>query len=131
MKSLLFLSIFALACAMYVTGALWPKPVNSTWTNDKAIRLVEVNERLAQLSVLLAEPVNMHSGPDRGVAQAEVMRLLEEKESLQAAFDDAIKRRPKQSALLQGAGILIAVVGVAIWCAMTLRELRTTDPAEQ
>jgi hypothetical protein len=126
MKTVVFLTLFVLGFAMYFIGTLWTKifPVTETWTNEKAMRLTEVNERLAQLTLLMSKPLSMHSGPDRGAVQRETMDLVSEKDELRAEFEEAVERRQPKSGPLQASGIVVATLGVVVWFGMRLREMR-------
>jgi len=127
MKNVLFLSILFLGAAAYLAGALWPIlfPVTAIWTNEKAVRLPEINERLAQLGYLLSEPISMHSGPDRGVALREMQGLATERAQLIADFKNAMNSRQSPAGPLKASGIALAAVGVVVWCWQHFRPRRT------
>jgi hypothetical protein len=131
MKSVLLLAMISLGAGIYLTGVLWPKlfPVEARWTNEKAIRLPEVNERLAQLSDLISRPISMHSGPDRGVAQRELQSLARERAQLVAEFEDAVNSQQNSSGPLKASGIAVATIGVAAWCWMRFRPARAAHDA--
>lgn len=126
MKTAVFLSMLVLGLALYFFGELRPKlfSIESTWTDAKSERLSAVTDRLGQLAALQAKPISMHSGPDRGVTQAELVNLIKEREQLTAEFDDSLKRRQTPSNSLKAVGVFVAILGVVVWCGMRLREMR-------
>jgi hypothetical protein len=126
MKTVIFLILLVLGFAMFFIGAMWTKifPVTTAWTDEKATRLIEVNERLAQLRVLMSKPLSMHSGPDRGAIQRELIDLIRERDDLLAEFQEAMERRQPKSGPLQVTGIAIAGLGVVVWLSMRFHEMR-------
>jgi hypothetical protein len=117
---------------LFLLGALWPRifPATAIWTEAKADRTAVIAERLEKLNFTLSQPISLHSGEDRGVLQRELIDLIREREKLHAEFDRATKRPQTASASLKVAGIVVASIGVVIWCGMRLHEIRNSPPTE-
>jgi hypothetical protein len=130
MKTAVVLSLLVLGLILFCTGALWPKifPATTTWTDEKANRTAEVNERIAALNYVQSQPISMHAGEDRGLVQRELIDLMREKDQLNSEFHDAVARPHTASLVFRISGLFIAAVGVCAWGLMRLHEFRNQPP---
>jgi hypothetical protein len=128
---MIFLLLATLGCGLFFVGTRWPimYPATDLWTNEKARRLPEVNDRLAELRYIQSQPISMHGGDDRGVLQRELIDLTRERARLIADFEQAMNV-PQRGSTLTATGIVILALAVMVWCVMRLRELMRQEIEE-
>jgi hypothetical protein len=116
MKSSLALVAVALGFILLIVGSLWSNfsSSNSSWTKEKADRLVKVKDRLIVLGgvVNATTPPRMHGGLDPASAKVEYDALAKENETLNAEFEAAATSPKKTSKLLRWSGIALAAIGL-------------------
>jgi hypothetical protein len=115
------MGMLALGFLLLIVSGLWSSlfPPTSAWTNEKALRLSEVQERLSNIGPIVNSPTRrMHSGPDPATLKAEFDALQIENEQLNAEFTTAAERPQTMSKILKWTGISLAVFGIIGWYAV-------------
>lgn len=120
MKSAVVIGTIGLGVALFIASALWASlfPPSNSWTPEKAQRMSEVKARLNNLSFIINEPRNFHSGPDTGTLKAESDALLKEFEQLKTDFESATESPQTVSFVLRWSGLSLAIIGVIGWYAI-------------
>jgi hypothetical protein len=120
MKSMIVIGAIGLGLSLFVASAVWATlfPPTRSWTPEKAERMSEVKARLNNLSFMINEPKNFHSGPDVGTLKAESDALLKEFEQLKTDFESATESPQTVATVLRWSGLSLAVLGVIGWYAV-------------
>jgi len=134
MKGVPVFGAIALGFLLLVLSSIWSTlfPATSVWTDAKAERRAEVQDRIHNLRFLLlnqSNPRSFHShapievtGPrmrrDSVALQAELAELMQESEQLNAEFQSAYDRPNTISWILKWAGISLAAIGIIGWYAV-------------
>jgi len=134
MKGILVFGAIGLGFLLLVLSGLWSTlfPATSVWTDAKAERRAEVQDRIHNLRFLLLSQSNQRSfhshapidevSPrtrrDPVALQAELAKLMQESEQLNAEFQSAYDRPNTISSALKWTGISLAALGIIGWYAM-------------
>ena len=134
MKGLLTFVAIGLGFLLLVLSGVWSTlfPATSVWTDAKAERRADVQDRIHNLRYLLvsqANPRSFHSHApkvpenpqqrrDPVALQAELAKLMQENEQLNAEFQSAYDRPNTIAGVLKWSGISLAVIGVIGWYAV-------------
>lgn len=134
MKGILVCGAIGLGLLLLVLSGVWSAlfPATSEWTDAKAERRAEVQDRIHNLRFLLLaqsnqrgfhshapiEQVSSRTRSDPVALQAELAKLMQESEQLNADFQSAYDRPNTISNVLKWTGISLAAVGIIGWYAV-------------
>jgi hypothetical protein len=134
MKSTLALGAMGVGFLLLALSGLWSTlfPATSAWTDEKAERRADVQDRIHNLRFqLLAKnnPRSFHSHApvdnvtpatrrDPAALEAELAKLTEESDQLNAEFQSAYDRPNTISSVLKWTGISLAAIGIVGWYAV-------------
>jgi hypothetical protein len=135
MKGPLAFGAMVVGFVLLAFSGIWSTlfPATSAWTDAKAERRAEVQDRIHNLRFLLLaqtntsqrsfhshapiEEQNSRTRRDPVALQAELSELMKESEQLNAEFQSAYDRPNTISSVLKWTGISLAAVGVIGWYA--------------
>src|ERR1700741_1706109 len=94
MKSTIVFGTMGAGFALLALSFMWTTffPPTQRWTEEKALRMSAVKERLSNLGPVLNSPARMHAGQDLGQLKAESIELEKEFQSLKADFESATEK---------------------------------------
>jgi hypothetical protein len=110
---------FACVFLSFAWGSLFP--ATNSWTPEKGARLSEVKAKLNDLSFKLSSPAGsrLKGGADPGTLKKEYDDLRAEFETLKVDFESAAVSPKTTSGVLKWSGIVLAVIGVIGWYAVS------------
>ena len=134
MKGTVAFGAMGLGFLLLALSTIWPTvfPATSAWTDQKAERRAEIQDRIHNLRFqLLAQnnPRSFHSHApvddvtpatrrDPAALEAELAKLTEESDQLNAEFQSAYDRPNTISSVLKWTGISLAAIGIIGWYAV-------------
>jgi hypothetical protein len=121
MKIAIFIGAVILGIVLLGLSTIWTSLVRaeSTWTEEKSQRSVEVKARLAYLGDQINPPkASKHRGSELATLKAEFDALKKENEQLNADFLSVSDRPNAISKYLKWAGVALTVVGLIGWYAV-------------
>jgi hypothetical protein len=109
----------AIGFALLLLSGLWTSLFSSqsSWTDEKAQRSVQVKARMAYVGSKVNLAAGTKPGPDYPKMKTEFDDLLKENDQLNSEFSAVHDQPGRTAALLRWSGIAIAVVGVVGWYA--------------
>jgi hypothetical protein len=116
------LSAIGIGFLLLVLSSAWSAlfPPTSSWTEEKAQRASKVKERLSNIGPIVTGAThNLYRGPDPATLKAEFDALKLENEQLNADFTSATEKPQVTSKILRWTGIVVAIVGIIGWYAVS------------